>query len=124
MARVLVVEDEPHIAEALTFLLEREGHEVRVIDDGIAAVSALGDCDLVVLDIMLPGLSGFEVAAAAAMARPKPKVCVLTAKGQSADKARMEALGVGAFVTKPFSNKELMETVNELIGSRSAAGRE
>lgn len=115
MARILVVEDEPHIAEALTFLLEREGHFVRVVDDGAEALPALAEADLVILDIMLPGLSGFEVAAAAATRAPKPKVCVLTAKGQAADRARMEALGVSAFVTKPFSNKDLMETVNTLV---------
>lgn len=120
MARILVVEDEPHIAEALTFLLEREGHFVDVIDDGQLALGALDSAELVILDIMLPGLSGFEVAAAAALRDPKPKVCVLTAKGQSADRARMEAMGVNAFVTKPFSNRELMDTVNALVAADKA----
>lgn len=121
MARVLVVEDEPHIAEALTFLLEREGHFVRVVEDGQDALPILTDADLVILDIMLPGLSGFEVAAAAASRDPPPKVCVLTAKGQAADRTRMENLGVSAFVTKPFSNRALMEVVHELLG-RPASG--
>ena len=117
MARVLVVEDEPHIAEALVFLLEREGFETTVIGDGEAALEALGQADLVILDIMLPNRSGFEIAAAArAIARP-PKVCVLTAKGQPVDRARMSDIGVDAFVTKPFSNRALMETVRALLGA-------
>lgn len=122
MARVLIVEDEPHIAEALTFLLEREGCEVTVIDDGQAALPALKDADLVVLDIMLPGLSGFEIAAAAALRSPRPRVCVLTAKGQAADRTRMEAMGVDAFVTKPFSNRELVDTVRALLPGLAARG--
>lgn len=119
MTRVLVVEDEPHIAEALSFLLEREGFEVTVSDDGIDALQLISGQDLVILDIMLPGLSGFEIAAAAATKSPRPQVCVLTAKGQAADKARMEAMGVNAFVTKPFSNAELMETVRTLLARRT-----
>lgn len=115
MTRVLIVEDEPHIAEALTFLIEREGHSATVVGDGNAALAALGDCDLVVLDVMLPGCSGFDVAAAVrAMERP-PKTCVLTAKGQAADRDRMAAIGVDAFVTKPFSNRALMDTVRALL---------
>jgi DNA-binding response OmpR family regulator len=117
MARILIVEDEPHIAEALVFLLEREGFEPTVVADGEAATARLGDCDLVVLDIMLPGRSGFEVAAAALAMDPAPKVCVLTAKGQAADRDRMAALGVAAFVTKPFSNRALMETLRALLAT-------
>lgn len=115
MTRVLIVEDEPHIAEALVFLFEREGFEPRVISDGEAAIAALGECDLLVLDVMLPGRSGFDVAAAVRALPKPPKTCVLTAKGQAADRERMKALGVDAFVTKPFSNKALMETVRALL---------
>ncbi|WP_420392856.1 response regulator transcription factor [Acuticoccus sp.] len=112
--RALVVEDEPHIAEALTFLLEREGFQVTVIADGEAARGALSGCDLLVLDVMLPGRSGFEVAAEALALDAPPKVCVLTAKGQARDRERMVGLGVHAFVTKPFSNRALMATVRSL----------
>jgi DNA-binding response OmpR family regulator len=117
VTRVLIVEDEPHIAEALVFLFEREGFEARVIGDGEVAITALEDCDLVVLDVMLPGRSGFDVAAAARALPQPPKTCVLTAKGQAEDRERMKALGVDAFVTKPFSNKALMETVRALLAS-------
>lgn len=115
MARVLIVEDEPHIAEALVFLFEREGIGATVVSDGEAAIAALDDCDLVILDIMLPGRSGFDVAAAVRALASPPRICVLTAKGQAVDRERMKALGVDAFVTKPFSNKALMETVRALL---------
>jgi DNA-binding response OmpR family regulator len=115
VTRVLIVEDEPHIAEALVFLLEREGFSPSVVTDGEAAIGALGACDLVILDVMLPGRSGFDVAAAIREMEEPPRTCVLTAKGQAADRERMMALGVNAFVTKPFSNKALMETIRALL---------
>jgi len=115
--RVLIVEDEQHIAEALLFLCEREGIDARVAADGAAALEQVGECDLVVLDIMLPGVSGFEVAKAARAAPRPPKICVLTAKGQASDRARMAQLGVSAFVTKPFSNRELMDIIRTLVAA-------
>lgn len=114
--RALIVEDEPHIAEALMFLCEREGIDATVLSDGKDAMDVLRDYDIVVLDIMLPGASGFEVAEAALAMPDPPKVCVLSAKGQTADRERMTAIGVNAFVTKPFSNRELMATIKMLIG--------
>lgn len=124
VARILVAEDEPHIAEALVFLLEREGYAVTCVADGAAALAALDSerFDLMILDIMLPRASGFDVAAALQGAGDRPKVCVLSAKGQAADRSRMEALGVDAFVTKPFSNKALMETVDALLRDARRAG--
>ncbi|WMS41216.1 response regulator transcription factor [Acuticoccus sp. MNP-M23] len=113
--RALIVEDEPAIAEALAFLCEREGIETKVISNGAAAMPLLAQYDILILDIMLPGASGFEVAQAARAVDPVPKICVLTAKGQPADKARMTAIGVDAFVTKPFSNRALMDTIRALI---------
>jgi DNA-binding response OmpR family regulator len=115
VSRVLIVEDEPHIAEALVFLFEREGFGATVVGDGEAAIAALGAYDLVVLDVMLPGQSGFDVASALRAMDAPPKICVLTAKGQAADRERMAALGVDAFVTKPFSNRALMDTVRALL---------
>ncbi|UOM33347.1 response regulator transcription factor [Acuticoccus sp. I52.16.1] len=115
--RVLVVEDEPHIAEALTFLLQREGHEVTVVASGADAGERLRGCDLLVLDIMLPGRSGFDIARDALALSERPKICVLTAKGQREDRERMLGMGVDAFVSKPFSNSELMETVRGLAAS-------
>lgn len=120
MVRVLVAEDEPHIAEALQFLLQREGYEVTLCDNGSAAVASLEAHDIVLLDIMLPGLSGFAVAEAAQQADRRPKICVLTAKGQPADRDKMERIGVDAFVTKPFSNKDLLDTVRSLAAGLPA----
>jgi len=114
---VLIVEDEPHIAEALLFLCEREGLKADVCTDGSEAIDRIGDYRLVILDIMLPGVSGFEIAQAARRLASPPKVCVLTAKGQPSDRERMRQIGVSAFVTKPFSNKELMETVRTLMAT-------
>ena len=118
MTRILIVEDEPHIAEALVFLFEREGFSPVVIGDGESAMAALDGCDLLVLDVMLPGRSGFDIASAARALPQPPRICVLTAKGQAADRERMTALGVDAFVTKPFSNKALVETVRTLVAAR------
>ena len=119
--RVLVVEDEPHIAEAVTFLLEREGHQVTVVASGPETPEAMGEAvrgyDLLLLDIMLPGRSGFDIARDTLALADRPKICVLTAKGQKEDRQRMLNMGVDAFVSKPFSNSELMETVRSLAAS-------
>lgn len=118
MTRVMIVEDEPHIVESLTFLLRREGFEVDALDDGEAAFAALGAAapDVLVLDVMLPGLNGFEllrrlrgVPALAAL-----PVLMLTAKGQRRDRETAMSSGADRFMTKPFSNAELVAAVKEL----------
>jgi DNA-binding response OmpR family regulator len=120
--RVLIVEDEPNIVESLSFMLRRGGYEVASVLDGAAALAHLRSAptDLLILDLMLPGLNGFEVlkevkADSALEALP---VLILTAKGQSQDRRLAEEIGVDAFMTKPFSNRELMETVSRLAGGR------
>jgi len=127
---VLVAEDEPHILESLTFLLSRAGYEVRSVRDGAAAVEAAvaGRPDLVVLDVMMPSLDGFEVLRRirATPGLGRLPVLALTAKGQDADRRRMLDLGADEFVTKPFSNRELVERIGRLLGAggeRSADGR-
>ena len=118
--RVLLAEDEPHIVETLVFLLERAGFEVAAETDGQAALAtALADPPAVlILDVMLPVLDGFEVLRrlrADGRGRTVP-VIMLTARGQRADRA--EALGTGAdlFITKPFSNAEVIAAVRRLAG--------
>ena len=117
---VLIVEDEPHIVESLTFLLTREGFEVRAIGDGGAALEALqGELPAVlVLDAMLPGVDGFEILRhLRSDPRYQPlRILVLTAKGQPRDRAVAEALGADRFMTKPFSNAEVVAAVRELAG--------
>jgi DNA-binding response OmpR family regulator len=120
-ARVLIAEDETNIAESLRFILERDGCEVACVGDGESALRRLrgGAPDLLVLDVMLPGLNGFEVlksvrADPALRALP---VIVLTAKTQAQDRRLAEELGAQAYVTKPFSNREVVELVRRLLAA-------
>jgi len=116
---VLVAEDEPHILESLTFLLKRAGYEVESVRDGAAAVEAAvaGRPDLVILDVMMPSLDGFEVLRRirATPGLGRLPVLALTAKGQDADRRRMLDLGADEFVTKPFSNRELVARIDALL---------
>ena len=121
--RVLLAEDEPNIAASLTFLLERAGFEVEVRSDGREALDrALADPpDLLILDAMLPELSGYEVlrhlrADRRAEALP---VLMLTAKGQRADRDTAMECGADLFMTKPFSNSEVMKAVEGLLDGRA-----
>ena len=118
--RVLIVEDEPNIVESLSFVLRRGGYEVASVLDGAAALAHLRSTptDLLILDLMLPGLNGFEVLK---QIKSDPTlealpVLILTAKGQSQDRRLAEEIGTDAFMTKPFSNRELMEAVRRLAG--------
>ncbi|MEM7616410.1 MAG: response regulator, partial [Pseudomonadota bacterium] len=111
--RVLIVEDEPNIANALRFLLTREGFEVTVEVDGAKAleqVTAIG-ADVVILDVMLPNRSGFDILRdLQSHDGTSPPVLMLTAKGQARDRDRAGQLGATAFMTKPFSNADVVDT--------------
>lgn len=113
--RVLLIEDEPNIAEAMRFLLARDGWQVDVQSEGHAALACLsaGPPDLVILDLMLPGLSGLEILTAirAAPATASLPVIMLTAKGQGRDRDAAIRAGVSHFMTKPFANAELLAQV-------------
>jgi len=120
-ARILVVEDEPNIVESLRFILGRAGFTVIVSGDGADALRRMRSerFNAVVLDIMLPGLNGFEVLKAI---RADPSladlpVIVLTAKGQANDRKSAEEIGASAFITKPFSNADVVERVRQLVGA-------
>lgn len=115
---VLLVEDEPHIIEALTFLLEREGWSVTAHSDGGDAVEQTARMrpDLLILDVMLPNKSGLDILKDI---RERPDIAalpvlMLTAKGQDKDRKVAEDLGVDAFITKPFSNREVIDCVRGL----------
>ncbi len=117
-ARVLIAEDEANLVESLSFILEREGHQVCSVADGEAALSALrsNPPQLLILDVMLPRLNGFEVLKAL-RADPVLKalpVIVLTAKTQVHDRQLAEAIGVDAYITKPFANQDIVEQVRRL----------
>jgi DNA-binding response OmpR family regulator len=116
---ILVAEDERNLVEALSFLMERAGYDVSVARDEPATVEMARRLkpDLVLLDIMLPGYDGFEVIAALksdAGDKP-PRIVMLTAKGHEKDRRKALALGVDDYVTKPFSNRDVVERVRALL---------
>lgn len=122
-ARVLIVEDEESILLSLEFLLRKEGHDVVSARDGAAALRALEQQppDLVLLDVMLPLIDGFEVCASIRTnpALSHTRIMLVTARGREAEIARGMALGADAYLTKPFSTRELMEKVRALLGAPS-----
>jgi DNA-binding response OmpR family regulator len=117
--RVLVVDDEPNIVMSLRFLMEREGFQVEVAPTGEAALAALNQApaDLVLLDVMMPELDGFEVCQRIRTnpAWHKTKVIMLTAKGRDVERDKGLALGADAYVTKPFSTRELVARVKRML---------
>ncbi|MGQ0564543.1 MAG: response regulator transcription factor [Gemmobacter sp.] len=118
---VLLIEDEPNIAEAIRFILTRDGFRVSLQDDGTGAMARIraGRPDLLILDLMLPGLSGLEILAAlrADTELARLPVLMLSAKGQARDREAAERAGADVFMTKPFSNAEVLERVRALVGS-------
>jgi DNA-binding response OmpR family regulator len=119
--KVLIVDDEPNIVVSLEFLMEREGYQVLLAADGPQAIEVIQRerPHLVLLDVMMPGKSGFEVCQAVRADEHLAgvKIVLLTAKGRDTDVAKGLALGADAYVTKPFSTKELAAKVRELLGS-------
>ena len=116
MTRLLVVEDEASIAEPLAYMLEREGFEVAVAADGPSALEefARGGADLVLLDVMLPGLSGTEVCRSLRASSTVP-IIMLTARDGEIDKVVGLELGADDYVTKPFSHRELVARVRAVL---------
>ena len=117
--RVLIADDEPNIVISLEFLMKREGHTVSIARDGPAALAAIRTArpDLVLLDVMMPGMSGFEVCQAvrADEVLAGVKILMLSAKGRDTDLAKGSALGADAYMTKPFSTRELVQKVREML---------
>lgn len=116
---VLLVEDEINIIEAIRFLLAREGWTVDTHSNGADAVERIREMrpDLVVLDHMLPGKSGIDILSElrADPALQSLPVLMLTARGQARDRAQAEKAGVSRFMTKPFSNTEVVAAVRDLV---------
>ncbi|MDW8468505.1 MAG: response regulator [Burkholderiales bacterium] len=120
--KVLIVDDEPNIVTALEYLLARSGYDVAVAEDGEAALAAVERerPDLVLLDIMMPRLNGYEVCR---RLRERPdggaiKIVILSAKGRDVDVAKGLSLGADLYVTKPFSSTELVARIAALLGDR------
>lgn len=115
---VLLVEDEPNIIEAISFLLERDGWTVRLHSSGQNALEAVERTqpDVMILDVMLPGGSGFDILRSLrqdARYGDLP-VLMLTARGQAKDRELAESLGASEFMVKPFSNAQMLATVRAL----------
>ena len=119
--KVLVADDEPNIVISLEFLMKREGYEVVVARDGQETLAAIARerPDLVLLDVMMPHKSGFEVCQAVRSdeSLQGTRILLLTAKGRETDVAKGMALGADAYMTKPFSTRELVQKVAELLGA-------
>ncbi|MEN3374509.1 response regulator [Dechloromonas sp. ZS-1] len=117
--KVLIVDDEPNIVISLEFLMKKEGFEVAVAGDGEAALAQVAafQPDLILLDVMMPKKSGFEVCESlrADPAHAGLKIVILTAKGRETEVAKGLAIGADAYVTKPFSPKALAVQVKQLL---------
>lgn len=119
--KVLIVDDEQNIAISVEFLMRREGFDVMVAHDGEEGLARIraDRPDLVVLDVMMPKLDGFEVCKAV---RADPtlagmRILMLTAKGRTAEIAKGLSLGADAYIPKPFATRELVAKVKELLGT-------
>jgi len=117
---ILIADDEPNIVISLEYLLQRDGYHVLVARDGQEALDTirLMSPDLVLLDVMLPRVSGYEVCQ---KIRENPawnhvRVVMVTAKGRDVEMSKGMALGADAYVTKPFSTKELLAQIREQLG--------
>lgn len=124
MTRILIVEDEESLSDPLSYLLEREGFEVRIADDGLKAVTEFErhGADLVLLDLMLPGQPGTEVIRQIRLNSQVP-VIMLTAKDSEIDKVVGLELGADDYVTKPYSSRELLARVRAVL-RRQGEGEE
>lgn len=116
--RLLLIEDEPNIIQAIGFILSRDGWRVDTHADGATALDEIArrGPDVIILDVMLPNRSGFDVLQdlRADPALAELPVLMLTARGQKRDRELAERYGATAFMTKPFSNAEVLDTVRAL----------
>nr|WP_163503041.1 response regulator [Halomonas socia] len=120
MAKVLVVDDEPNIVLSLEFLMQQAGFDVVTAEDGESALKSVvdGAPDLILLDISLPGISGFDVLEQlrADPAHAKLPIIMLTAHGREVEREKGLALGADDYITKPFSTQALVDKVQGLLG--------
>lgn len=115
MTTILVVEDEPAIAESLAYSLRREGYQVALAPTLAAAEDKVEDCQLVILDLMLPDGSGFELLAGLRRLSDPPAVIVLSSRDGEADRVAGLETGADDYVTKPFSPREVVARVRAVL---------
>ena len=124
MHRVLIVDDEPNIVLALQLLLRKEGYDLRAVDDGEKAVAAVREFrpDLVLLDVMLPRMDGYEVCRhiRADDTLRDVFIIMLTAKGREIEREKGLALGADLYITKPFSTRDVVLKVREALAGKTA----
>ena len=122
MTRVLLVEDEPDLADPLAYLLRREGYEVEIAEDGAAALASFREfgADIVLLDLMLPGMPGTEVCRQLRASSSVP-IIMLTAKDSEVDIVVGLELGADDYVTKPYSARELLARMRAVLRRLSTA---
>jgi len=118
--KILIADDEPNIVVSLEFLMKQKGYVVRVANTGEEALAAIGEFgpDLILLDVMMPHMSGYDLCQ---RVRENPawqaiKIIMLSAKGRDIEVTKGMAVGADAYVTKPFSTKDLIAKVQELLG--------
>ena len=125
MARILIADDEPNIVLALELLMRREGHEIRSVGDGELAVEAAKAFkpDLILLDVMMPKMDGYEVCQRlrADAALKDVAIVMLTAKGREVEKEKGLALGADLYITKPFSTRDVVRRVKEVLAAKPGA---
>ncbi len=128
LPKVLLVDDEPNILLSLKFLMQKEGYEVLVAENGDEALALARQRlpDLVILDVMLPSPNGYEVCQAM---RADPQltglyIMMLTAKSNPAEREKGLAMGANDYVSKPFSNRELVDKVRAVLGPNLAVSRD
>ncbi|MFE1644364.1 response regulator [Microbacterium sp. P01] len=116
MTRVLIVEDEPDLADPLAYLLKREGYEVEIAEDGPSAISTFHErgADIILLDLMLPGMPGTEVCRQIRTTSNVP-IIMLTAKDSEVDIVVGLELGADDYVTKPYSSRELLARMRAVL---------
>lgn len=117
MARILIIEDEQSMRMGLIDNLEFEGYETDSADDGVAGLEKIdnGKYDLIILDVMLPRLSGFDVCKKVREAKNKTPIILLTAKGEEIDKVVGLEIGADDYITKPFSLRELIARIKAVL---------
>ena len=118
--KILIADDEPNIVVSLEFLMRQRGYVVKVASAGDEAIKAVGEFgpDLILLDVMMPRMSGYDVCQ---KVRENPawaaiKIIMLSAKGRDIEVSKGMAVGADAYVTKPFSTKDLIATVQRMLG--------
>jgi DNA-binding response OmpR family regulator len=118
--KILIADDEPNIVVSLEFLMKQKGYVVKVVGNGEDALNAVGEFgpDLILLDVMMPRMSGYDLCQ---KVRENPawqgiRIIMLSAKGRDVEVTKGMAVGADAYVTKPFSTKDLIAKVQEMLG--------